>query len=177
MYAALATPPDISYAVVALSRYNSQPFTSYTTAAKRVLQYLKSSADFGLHFTGNGIGIGIDIGNSLAGYTDSDWATDSMDRKSQGGHVFLASNGGAVSWQSRKQSLITMSTLKGEFIACSEVSREPKCLLQLQKDIHSSQRDSPPLPINCDNQGAVTLITMGIIKARTKHIDVCYHNC
>jgi hypothetical protein len=141
------------------------------TAAKRVLQYLKSTADFRLHFTG----IGIEIGNSLVGYSDSDWANDSADRKSQGGHVFLASNG-AVSWQSRKQSLIAMSTLEAEFIACSEASREAKWLLQLQKDIHGSQRDSPPLPINCDNQGALTLITTGIIKARTKHIDVCYHN-
>jgi hypothetical protein len=182
MYAALATRPDISYAVAALSRYNSRPFTSHMTAAKRVLQYLKSTADFRLHFNGNGIGIGIGNGisigigidNSLVGYSDSDWANDSADRKSQGGHVFLANNGGAVSWQSRKQGLIAMSTLEAEFIACSEASREAKWLLQLQKDIHG--KDLPPLPINCDNQGALALITTGIIKARTKHIDVCYHN-
>jgi len=173
MYAALATRPDISYAVAALSRYNSRPFTSHMTATKRVLQYFKSTADFRPHFDGNGIGIGIDIGNSLVGYSDSDWANDSADRKSQGGHVFLASNG-AISWQSRKQSLIAMSTLEAEFIACLEASREAKWLLQLQKDIHG--KDLPPLPINCKNQGALTLITTGIIKARTEHIDVCYHN-
>jgi len=175
IYAALATQPDISYAVAALSRYNSRPFTSHMTTAKRVLQYLKSTADFHLHFNGNGIGIGIgiDIGNSLVGYSDSDLANDSADRKSQGSHVFLASNG-AISWQSQKQSLIAMSTLEAEFIACSEASSEAKWLLQLQKDIHG--KDLPPLPINCDNQGALTLITTGIIKARTKHIDVCYHN-
>jgi len=182
MYAALATRPDISYAVAALFRYNSRPFTSHMTTAKRVLQYLKYTADFRLHFNGNGTGngigngIGIDIGNSLSGYLDSDWGKESADRKFQGGHVFVAGNGGAVSWQSRQQSLIAMSTLDAEFIACSEASREAKWLLQLQKDIHSSQRDSPLLPINCDNQGALTLITTGIIKARTKHIDVCYHN-
>jgi hypothetical protein len=178
MYTALATRPDISYAVAALSRYNSRPFTSHMNAAKRVLQYLKSTADFRLHFNGNGIGIGIginiNIDNSLVRYSDSDWANDSVDRKSQGGHVFLANNGGAVSWQSRKQGLIAMSTLEAEFIACSEASREAKWLLQLQKDIHG--KDLPPLPINCDNQGALALITTGIIKARTKHIDVCYHN-
>jgi len=175
MYVALEPWPDISYAVAALSRYNSQPFTSHMTAAKRVLQYLKSTADYLLHFTGNGIGISTDIDNSLVGYSDSNWANDSVDRKSQGGHVFLGSNG-AVSWQSRKQGLITMSTLKAEFITCSEASTEAKWLLQLQKDIRGSQRDSLLLPINCDNQGALTLITTGIIKARTKHIDVCYHN-
>jgi len=164
MYAALATRPDISYVVTTLSGYNSQPFTSHMSAAKRVLQYLKSTADFRLHFTSNDIGTGIDIDNSLVGYSDSDWANDSAARKSQGGHVFLASNG-AVSWQSRKQGLIAMSTLDAEFIPCLEASREAKWLLQLQKDIHGSQRDSPLLPINCNNQGALTLITTGIIKA------------
>jgi hypothetical protein len=168
-YAALATRPDISYAVAALSRYNSRPFTSHMTAGNTVLQYLKSTGDFRLHINSNGIS----IENSFVGYSDSDWANDSADRKSQGGHVFLASNG-AISWQSRNQSLIAMSTLKAEFIAWSEASREAKWLLQLQQDIH--KKDSPPLPINCDNQGALTLITTGIIKATTNHMDVCYPN-
>jgi len=169
MYRALATRPDISYAVATLSRYNSRPFTSHMTTPKRVLQYLKSKADSQRHFNG------IDIGNSLVGYSDSDSANDSVDHKSEGGHLFLASNE-AISWQSRKQSLIPMSTLEDEFIACSEASREAKWSLQFQKDIHSSKKDSPPLPINCDSQGALTLITTEIIKARTKHIDVSYHN-
>jgi len=95
MYTALATWPDISYAVAALSRYNLRRFTSHMTAVTRVLQYLKSTADFRLHFDRN------DIGNSLVGYSDSDCADDSADDKSQGGHAFLASNG-AISWQSRK---------------------------------------------------------------------------
>jgi len=105
MNAAHATRPDISYAVATLAHYNSRPFSSHMTAAKKVLQYLKSTADFRLQFNGNGIGIdigigiGIDIDNSLIGYSESDWANDRADRKSQGGNVFLASNG-AIWWQS-----------------------------------------------------------------------------
>jgi len=167
--AAIAIGPDISFLVAALSRYNSRPFTCHMTAGKRVLQYLKSTADFRQHFTGNGI----DIDNSLIGYSESNCANDSADRKSRGGHVFLASNG-AISWQSRKQSLITMSTLEAELIACSETSREAKWLLQLQKDIHG--KDLPLLAINCENQCAPTLITKGIIEVRTERSDVCYHN-
>jgi hypothetical protein len=162
MYAALATWPDISYAVAALSHYNSGQFTTHMTAAKRVHQYLKSRADFRLNFNGNRI----DIYNILIENSDSDWPNHIADRKSPEGHVFLASNR-AVSWQSQKQGLIAMSTLKGEFIACLEASREVKWLLQLQNDIRGSQKDSPLLPINCDNQGALTLITTGIIKAPT----------
>jgi hypothetical protein len=174
MYAALATRPDISYAVAALCRYNSRPFTSHMTAAKRVLQYLKATADFRLHFNGNGNGNG---NYGVVGFTDSDWASDSTDRKSQGGYVFLTCHdGGAISWQSRKQDLIALSTLEAEYIACSEASREARWLLQLQRDIHGSPSDASPLLIYCDNQGALTHIVTGVIKARTKHIDVCYHN-
>jgi len=167
MYAALATRPDISFAVAALCRYNFRPFTSHLTAAKRVLQYLKSTANFRLHFSSSS------STNQLTGYTDSDWANDSANRKSQGGLVFLLSNG-AVSWLSWEQDLIAMSTLEAIYIACSEGSREAKWLLQLHRDIHGE--DTSPLPINCDNQGALSHITTGIIKARMKHIDVCYHN-
>jgi hypothetical protein len=167
MYAALATRPDTSFAVAALGRYNSRPFTCHLSTAKRVLQYLKSTADFRLHFSCTG------SNDQLTGYMDSDWANDSADRKSQGGYVFLLSNG-AVSWQSRKQDLIAVSTLEAEFIACSMGSREAKWLLQLHRHIHC--KDASPLLINCNNQGALSHITTGIIKARTKHIDICYHN-
>jgi len=181
MYAAVATRQDMSYAVSALSRYNFRPFTSHLTTAKRVLQYLKFTANFRLYYTSNrignsigiGIGIGSDLGNSHVEYSDSDWANVSADRTSQGGHVCLASNG-AVSWHSWKQGLNAMSTLEAEFIAYSESSREARWIRQLQKDIHN--KDLSPLPICCDNQGALTHITTGIIKARTTHINICYHN-
>jgi hypothetical protein len=171
MYMALATRPDISFAVAALCRYHSSLFTSHLTAAKRVLQYLKSTANFRLHFSSSSSST--NSNDQLTGYTDSDWASDSADRKSQGGHVFLLSNG-AVSWQLRKQDLITMSTLEAQYITCSEGSCEANCLLQLHRDIHG--KDASPLPMNCDNHGALSHITTGIIKAHTKHIDVCYHN-
>jgi len=142
-----------------------------------VREYLKSTHNFWQHFTSNVIGIDfticIDICNSLSRCSDSDWATQRADRKSQGGHVFLISNG-PVSWQTGKSSLMPSKTLDAKFIACSEASREAKSLLQLQKDIHS--KDLSPLPINCDNQGALTFITTAIIKAQTNHIHVSYYN-
>ena len=170
-YTVLATRPDISYAVGALSCYKLRPFASHSTAAKRVLQYLKSRPDCRIDFNRNGI----DICNRLVGYSDSDWANDRADRTSQGGHGFLTRNG-AIPWQSQKQTLIAMSTPEAEFIACLEASRDVKWLLQLQKDIHGFQKHSPPLPINCDNEGSLPQITTGMIKAQTKHINFCYHN-
>jgi hypothetical protein len=112
------------YAVTSLSRFNIRPFTSNMPAANRVLQYLKSHAEFGLHFTssGHGIRIGIDMGKSIVRDMDSNWANDGTDRKSHGGRVFVASNT-SVLWESQKHSFIPMSTVKGAFITCSEASR------------------------------------------------------
>ena len=81
MYVALATRPDILFAVSALSRYNSCPRTTHLTAAKRVLQYLKTTANHRLHFhakdgdgnsNSDGNSNGDAIANEIIGYTDSD---------------------------------------------------------------------------------------------------------
>jgi hypothetical protein len=170
MYLALATRPDIAFAVSALSRYNAHPLTTHLTAAIRVLRYLKATVNHKLHFVGDT--------NEIIGYTDSDWANDRADRKSQGGYVFLCNNG-AISWQSRKQDLVAMSTTEAEYIACSEASREARWLRQLQKDTQVNEAsENNPMHIYTDSQGALKHITTagGITKARTKHIDVCYHN-
>ena len=180
MYIALATRPDISFAVPALSRYNSRPFARHLTAAQRVLRYLKVTKDYRLRYNSSTTGP-----NTLIVYTDSEGASDSADRKSQGGRIFISN--GTISWQSRKQDLVATSTLEAEYIACSEASREGRWLLQLCKDTkpHDNDNDddnddddknNKPLPILCDNEGALTHIINGTIKARTKHIDVCYHN-
>jgi hypothetical protein len=131
MYAALGTRPDIAYAVAALSRYNSRPLTVHLTAAKRVLRYLKTTKTAKLLYSHGTNGV-----TELHGYTDADWAGDSADRKSQGGYTFIM-GGAAVSWQSRKQPLIALSTLEAEYIVCSDAVRETKWLLQLAKDVDS----------------------------------------
>jgi hypothetical protein len=94
MYTALAIRPDISFAVTALCRYNSHPFSNHLTSAKRVLQYLNSTANLRLHFSTS---CNTGSNNQLSGYMDSDWANDSANRKSPGCEVFLLSNG-AISW-------------------------------------------------------------------------------
>jgi len=84
---------------------------------------------------------------------------------------------GTISSQSQKQDLVATSTLEAEYIACSEASREGRWLLQLGKDTKQNDNEKHELlPILCDNEGALAHIINGSIKARTKHIDVCYHN-
>lgn len=127
-----ATRPDILNVVGARSCYNFQPYSSHMTAAKRVFQYPKCTTDFCLDFKGNGIGI--NIGNYLVGYMDSDWANDSADCTPQGSHESRASNG-AILWQTRKKCFITNSSVVAGSIAGSEACLEAKLLLQLQNHI------------------------------------------
>jgi len=81
----LAIRPDILLPVAVLRQYNGRHFTSYLTTAKRVLQCLKSTANFRLHFSSSS---STGSHDQLIGYIDLDWANDSADCKSQGGHVF-----------------------------------------------------------------------------------------
>jgi ketosteroid isomerase-like protein len=164
MYAALGTRPDIAYTVSGLSKYTSCPRSIHMTAAKRVLRYLKGTSSMKLHYHNT------DKDPNICGYTDSDWAGDSKDRKSQGGYVFTL-NGGPISWRSRKQELVALSTLEAEFIACSEATREAQWLRQF------SEYDSLPTKIYCDNQGALKVIKSGVVSSRRKHIDVRFKNC
>jgi hypothetical protein len=169
MYAALAPHPDISFTVTRLCQFNSRSSTSHLTVTKRVLQYLKSTANIRLDFNSCSI---TNSNDQLTGYSESDWANHSADRQSQGGHVFLLSHGD-ISWQSRKQDIITISAPKVEYNVGSEVSREVKWLLQLHQHIHG--KDTSLRPITSVNQGALGHIRTGIIQARMKHIHVCYY--
>ena len=54
----------------------------------------------------------------LTGYNDADWANDKDERNSTLGYAFIL-GGGVVSWYSKKQSCIALSTMKSEYVACS----------------------------------------------------------
>lgn len=111
MYAALGTRLDISYSVTVLSRYNTQPLKMHLTAAKRTLRYLKKTLNFKLCYPrAKSIPI-----PTLCGFTDSDWAGSTSNRKSVGGCIFFASDSGSpIQWQAKSQSVVALSTLEAE---------------------------------------------------------------
>ena len=90
MYLSVCTRPDLAYAVGILARFSSKPNRSHWTAAKRVLRYLKGSANHGIAFPKSESG-------ECRGYSDADWAGDQEDRKSTSGQIA----GRPVSWKSR----------------------------------------------------------------------------
>jgi hypothetical protein len=179
MYAALGTRPDIAFCVAVLSKYNANPLQMHLTAAKRALRYLKKTSKYELHYSSTVQ----QPDTSIVGFTDSDWAGSTGSRKSIGGYVFQM-NKGSISWQAKSQTVVALSTLEAEYIACSDATREAIWLRRLRAEI--DQLGDPtvsmpipittPTPINCDNQGALKLIATGVLKAKTKHIDIKFHH-
>ena len=104
--------PDICFAVNTLSQYLKDPRHVHLTAAKHILRYLKGTVDYGLKYKA-------DQRINLEGYVDSDWAVSAIDRKSTSG-CFFSMGSGVISWFSRKQSYVALSTAEAEYLtACS----------------------------------------------------------
>jgi hypothetical protein len=80
---------------------------------------------------------------------------------------------GAVSWSSKKQELVTLSTTEAEYVTSSQASREDVWLHRLIGEIFRPLKQ--PTPLYCDNQSAITLAQNDNYHARTKHIDIWYH--
>ena len=81
----MCTRPDICFVVGMVSIYQSNLGQTHWKAVKRILQYLKGTADYSLCYQGNDL--------HLVGYTDADWGGDLDERKSTSGYVFLLNNG------------------------------------------------------------------------------------
>jgi hypothetical protein len=134
----------------------------------RVLQYVKAHIDVKLKF---GPGDGVGTTPKILIYTDSNWAGEKVDRKSTGGYIVMM-NGLPVTWQSKKQSTIALSSTEAEYYALGEAVREALFLRQWMEHYVSGTRDQVPILVKCDNQGAIQIADHTTNHQRTKHIDV-----
>ncbi|KAJ9512234.1 hypothetical protein QJQ45_012787 [Haematococcus lacustris] len=162
LYLSCCTRPDIAYAVGALARHMAAPTQQHWSAAKAVLSYLKGTASQGLVFGGN---------DSLQGYCDADYAGDKDTARSTTGYVFTL-HGAAISWSSRLQPTVAMSTAEAEYMAASGAVKEAVWLRKLMQDL-----GLPGTRVNimCDNQAALQLLNNPMASARSKHISVHHH--
>eukprot|EP00253_Pinus_taeda_P015738 PITA_15738 len=110
------TRPDICFAVNTMSQFMCEPRKVHWVAVKHILRYLQGTVDYGLDYRqGDGV--------RLAGYTDSDWAGCASDRKSTSGCCFRLGSA-VVSWFSRKQQSVALSSAEAEYMATSLASCE-----------------------------------------------------
>ncbi|KAJ9525751.1 hypothetical protein QJQ45_003431 [Haematococcus lacustris] len=162
LYLTCCTRPDIAFAVGALARHMSAPTKQHWAAACSVLCYLKGSADQGLLFGGV---------SGLQGFSDADYAGDKDTARSTTGYIFTL-NGGAISWSSRLQPTVAMSTAEAEYMAASSAAKEALWLRKLMRDL---QLDASCVHLGCDNQAAIQLLHNPMATSRAKHIDVHHH--
>ncbi len=162
LYLSVCTRPDISQAVGALSRYMSKPSTTHWTAATGVLRYLAGKIDLGITFSGP---------SPLVGYCDADFGGDKETRRSTTGYVFML-NGGAISWCSRLQPTVAVSTTEAEYMAASMATKEALWLSKLLSDFG---RRPGVLNMLSDNQATIKLLENPVVSNRSKHIDVIHY--
>ncbi len=158
------TRPDIAFAVSYVSRFCSNPSKEHWSAVKHILRYLKGTSTFGLVYSKKE--------KSLTGYSDADWAGDVNDRRSTSGYCFMLS-GAAISWKSRKQSCVALSTAEAEYVALASATQEATWIRRLLVDLKYC--GSEPTVIFEDNQSAICIGQNPQYHSKTKHIDIKYH--
>src|SRR5882757_4333765 len=125
MYAAMGTQPDIVFAVSTVAQFLDNPGWAHWEAVKRIFRYLQGTQKLELMYGGEKRG--------LEGYVDADGASQAH-RHTISGFVFLV-NGGAMSWSSKKQELVTLSTMEAEYVAATHAAKEAVWIQRLIEEI------------------------------------------
>jgi len=180
MYLGISTRLDISHAVHRGASAMQCPTIRDMIAIDRVLRYLAGTKDVGLIFgSHNGEAIGDSRGRGtemlvdVCAYADADWANNKMDRKSITGWVAKI-NGDPISWQSKKQQVVGLSTCESELYAQAAAVQEVLWILGLCRELGLQVRTGST--VHCDNQSTIAVCKNGIKNGeRTKHIDIKYH--
>jgi hypothetical protein len=163
MYAMVCIRADITHAVGVVSRFLANPGKEHWNAVKWILRYLRGTSKMSLCFGSRE--------PELIGYTDADMAGDIDSRKSTSGFLITFS-GGAVSWQSKLQKCVALSTTEAEFIATTEACKE---MLWMKQFLHELGQEQQKYVVHCDSQSAIHLSKNSSFHSRSKHIDVRYH--
>ena len=169
MFLMIATRPDLAFAVSKLSQFLASPTTTHLTAATRTLRYVKETKSLELTFGS--------CTTQLEGFCDADYAMDVDTRRSTTGYVFTL-YGGAVSWQSKRQRSVALSTAEAEYMALTEATKEAIWLKNITESMlqqGSTINKTSPITIYEDNQAAIKLANNPVDHKRTKHIQVRYH--
>ena len=161
----IVTRPDIMYSMSLISRYMENPTEIHLLVAKRILRYLQEPRDFGLFYKkGEKL--------ELFGFTDSDYAGDQDDRRSTSGYVFMLATG-VVSWSSKKQQIVSLSTSEVEFIAAIACACQAIWLRRILEELQFMQVEATT--VFCDNNSIIKLSRNPVLHERSKHIDVKYY--
>ena len=169
LYLATCIRPDLAFSVSSHASHNSKPTRR---AWKRVMQtnkYINATKNCGIVYNGN---INPPEKNRISVYVDSDHAGDIRSRKSRTGYIVMM-NGGPISWSSRLQSHVALSSTEAEYYAITDAVQEALWLRSLLGELGFPQRSATA--VYEDNKGARDLSKNPIYQKRTRHIQIKYH--
>ncbi|XP_048228240.1 secreted RxLR effector protein 161-like [Ricinus communis] len=141
-----ATRLDLMYGVCLISRFMSKPMEIHMLTANRILRYIRHTTKLRIFYKK-------ESKNELTAYTDSDYAGDNTDFKSTSGYTCMM-NGGAVTWMSKKQPIVTLSSIEAEYVAAATCACQCVWMRAILKQI--GEDDSKPITVLCDNSSSVS---------------------
>lgn len=165
MYAAIGSRPDIHFIVCSLSRYLNNFSNVHWGALKKVFKYLKTNKELGILYSASAT-----EDSSAIGFCDADYANCTVTRRSVTGYVFVM-NGGAITWNTKLQKCVALSTTEAEYLAACAATKELVWIKSLMKEIGFSEN----IKLIIDNQSTIKLIRGANLHKRSKHIDIQYH--
>jgi hypothetical protein len=165
MWLQVATRPDLSYTINLLSRFANNPGQAHWNMMKHMLGYLKEILEYGISYH---------WGSSLQpfGYVDANYTSNHDGRRLMEGHIFFVANG-PISWASKCQSTVTLSTVEAEYMAFTCTIQQAIWLTKFMDEVGLAQK--PPVNIFANNTGAISNLQNYKNYSHTKHIDVKHH--
>ncbi|XP_050258879.1 uncharacterized mitochondrial protein AtMg00810-like [Quercus robur] len=132
--------PNIAFSVEVCAHFQAAPKKSHLTSVKRIICYVNGTSNYGIRYSR-------DSNDCLAGYSNADWAKCVDDRKSTSGGCFYLENN-LVSWMSKKQNSVSLSTVEAEYIAVGSFCAQ---LLWMKKLLHDYGISQDNMFVFCDN--------------------------
>ena len=152
------TRPDVAFAVGMVSRYMEAPTVMHLNAVKRILRYVRGTAELGLVYSkenGN---------NILTGFSDSDLASHVEDRRSTGGMVFYL-NENLITWVSQKQRVVALSSCEAEYMAATAAAYQSIWLKNVLQQV--TGEEIGPVELYIDNRSAINLAKNPVFHGRS----------
>jgi hypothetical protein len=164
LYLAIATRPDIAYTVSVLARFNTKPGPAHWAAVKHLFRYLKGTKDYRLSYTPDST-----TSELFVGYSDADHGGDKDTGYSTGAYVVKMGTG-AVSWRSKLQDVVTLSTTEAEYTAGVHAGQELLWFHNLLSEL--GYTFTSPHTLYIDNQSAIAFSQNPEHHGRMKHLDL-----
>ncbi|GAV63500.1 hypothetical protein CFOL_v3_07018, partial [Cephalotus follicularis] len=159
-----ASRPDILFSVCLCAIFQACPKESHLHAVKRIFKYLAYTPTLGLWYPRKS-------SFDLHTYSDADFGGYKVDKKSTSGTCQFLGNM-LISWFSKKQNSVALSTTEAEYIAAGSYCVQ---VMWMKQQLLDYGFNFVKVPIRCDNTSAICLGKNPVHHSRTKHIDIIYH--